>query len=181
MRDKIQKLRSNAICGAMDNRKNVVISGFPHGHEIGNSRQPGGGLKMRRLQRGVRSSIVGWWSSLLQRQTMPDETRRGGEEQGSEGLDQAIRPWSESGCGQSKFRSASRESQVEGTGHELTPRGRTRSWDTAELVRGGNGGEVERKKKVEEGKPREQRKKSRGATKKKQRRQIVKLKGSREK
>lgn len=34
MRDKIQKLRSNAICGAMDNGKTASYQD-PHGPEIG--------------------------------------------------------------------------------------------------------------------------------------------------
>lgn len=37
MRDKIQKLRSNAICGAMDNRKTSSYQ-VPHGPEIGTAR-----------------------------------------------------------------------------------------------------------------------------------------------
>lgn len=40
MRDKIQKLRSNAICGAMDNRKTSSYQ-FPHGQEIGTASRGG--------------------------------------------------------------------------------------------------------------------------------------------
>lgn len=147
MRDKIhQKLRSNAICGAMDNGKRRHIR-FPHGQGICNC-QPGWALKMRRLCQ----------SDLSWVEARPDEAR-GGEarawiKRGGEGR---------RGKAKANFRSASRPGQDEtrrdrqdGTGQtrQLTP---GRNKDTAVLGRrlgirrakedGGQRGKRKRKKK----------------------------------